>query len=540
MPKLEESLNQISLRDILDSSEIDILKKNSLFNNLDESEDNFDKDELLLKFVSLAIEKFKEIDDEILVKCFRWVEKVLQMNLELKPDTNSLNKIVKIENSKPSMKMQLGWLKEYSTLNRENHIFKIIGKNIQKLGIHKLSFSTDVNEFNPLKPEKRKINAYKRRSLNEDISRNNIFMQLNEENNIESEKFNIFDFEKKVGRENILPAVSVYIFKYIDLFDIIPFDKFEHFVYEISKGYHKENPYHTDMHAADMLQSIFVYNIFSDFEETLNLLSLDLMSMFVSAIIHDYGHPGLNNNYLIKTKDDLAVRYNDISVLENYHVSEAFNIILKKPGNNIFENLTEENFKLCRKNIIECVLGTDMTFHNKKFQVFKRRLQTENIKNGENLDKFLFKQDPINAYNLKLEFVSFIIHAADISNPTKPLNIYKEWAQRCVDEFFKQGDLEKKNGLPISFNCDRNTVSVAQSQVGFIDAIVSPLFKVFNEYFPQLSFTLDNLKTNYDYYKGIQKEEKKAKNKEKEEDKKEEKEKEKEEDKSKDNEKEKE
>ena len=144
-----------------------------------------------------------------------------------------------------------------------------------------------------------------------------------------------------------------------------------------------------------------------------------------------------------------------------------------------------------------------MTLHNQKYLTFKRRLQTENIKKGENLDKLFMKLDPLNSYNLKLEFLSFIIHAADISNPTKPLIIYKEWAQRCVDEFFKQGDLEKKKGMPISFNCDRNTVSLPQSQVGFIDVIVSPLFTVLNEYFPQLSFTIENIKINHEYYKGI-------------------------------------
>ena len=145
-----------------------------------------------------------------------------------------------------------------------------------------------------------------------------------------------------------------------------------------------------------------------------------------------------------------------------------------------------------------------MTLHNKKYQAFKRRLQTENIKKGENVENLFMNLDPINSYNLKVEFLSFIIHAADISNPTKPLPIYKEWAQRCVDEFFKQGDLEKKNGLSISFNCDRNTVSLSQSQLGFMDVIVSPLFNVLNEYFPQLSFTLENLKENYNYYKNIE------------------------------------
>ena len=142
-----------------------------------------------------------------------------------------------------------------------------------------------------------------------------------------------------------------------------------------------------------------------------------------------------------------------------------------------------------------------MTSHNNKYLAFKRRLQLENIKKGNNIDKLFTKLDRINSYNLKVEFLSFIIHAADISNPTKPLEIYKEWGKRCVDEFFKQGDLEREKGLPISFNCDRYTVSLSQSQIGFIDVIVLPFFTVLNEYFPQLSFTLVNLKNNYNYYK---------------------------------------
>ena len=515
MSKIEESLNQISLKLILDTKEIETLKNYPLFKESEEREFCYDKNELLMKFVSLAIEKFKELKEEILVKCFNWVKNELQINLELKPDVYSLNKIETMESTKPSMKMKLGWLKEYSTINKENHVFTMIGKNILKI-YHRYSVSPELSNFNPVKEEK-KICAKKRQSLNPVLSANNLLMKLNDTGgpnfNIESEKFNIFEFEKKIGKKNILPVTSIYIFNHHELFDLIPYEKFEHFAYEISQGYHRENPYHTDLHAADMLQSIFVYNIHSNLEDTLDLSEIDLISIFVSAIIHDYGHPGLNNNYLIRTKDNLAIKYNDISVLENYHVSEAFNIILKKPGNNIFEKLSEDDFKLCRKNIIECVLGTDMTLHNKKYQAFKRRLQTENIKNGENIENLFMKLDPINSYNLKVEFLSFIIHAADISNPTKPLNIYKEWAQRCVDEFFNQGDLEKKLGLPISFNCDRNTVNLAQSQLGFMDVIVSPLFNVLNEYFPQLSFTHENLKNNHDYYKNIKEEERKNKDK---------------------------
>ena len=43
-------------------------------------------------------------------------------------------------------------------------------------------------------------------------------------------------------------------------------------------------------------------------------LELFRFQLFAAAI-HDYEHPGLNNNYLVKTRSDLALIYNDASVL---------------------------------------------------------------------------------------------------------------------------------------------------------------------------------------------------------------------------------
>jgi hypothetical protein len=246
-----------------------------------------------------------------------------------------------------------------------------------------------------------------------------------------------------------------------------------------------------------------VYYLFGSVQKYIDFNDLDIISLFISGSIHDFGHPGYTNNYLINTKNDIAIRYNDQSVLENYHVSESFNIIFKKNGCNIFENMSNDDYKYCRKRIIQCVLATDMTLHGKAFQFLKTKAQTYQIKNGKNFEKIMEDTDPVTNFNTKQEFLNILIHAADISNPTKPLDIYKLWAQRCIDEFFRQGDMEKRLGLPVSFNCDRNTVTLPQSQLGFIDAIVFPLFSLINEFFPGLNFTLENLKKNEEYYRGI-------------------------------------
>jgi len=47
------------------------------------------------------------------------------------------------------------------------------------------------------------------------------------------------------------------------------------------------------------------------------------------------------------------------------------------------------------------------------------------------------------------------------------------------EEFCQQGDEEKKLGLPVSPLCDRETLNVAKSQVGFFNFLVLPLFGAF-------------------------------------------------------------
>jgi len=51
---------------------------------------------------------------------------------------------------------------------------------------------------------------------------------------------------------------------------------------------------------------------------------LDVACLFLAALGHDVGHPGTNNAYAIRTKNPLALLYNDKSVLENHHISLFF------------------------------------------------------------------------------------------------------------------------------------------------------------------------------------------------------------------------
>ena len=59
-----------------------------------------------------------------------------------------------------------------------------------------------------------------------------------------------------------------------------------------------------------------------------HLSDLNIMACYLSCLMADLGHPGVNNQYLIATKHPKAIRYNDKSVLENHHCAMAFKLLL--------------------------------------------------------------------------------------------------------------------------------------------------------------------------------------------------------------------
>ena len=67
-----------------------------------------------------------------------------------------------------------------------------------------------------------------------------------------------------------------------------------------------------------------------------------------------------------------------------------------------------------------------------------------------------------------LQVLQNLVHCADLSNPTKPLSLYRQWTERIMDEFFRQGDLERQQGLDISPMCDRQTATIEKTQVCYM------------------------------------------------------------------------
>ena len=301
---------------------------------------------------------------------------------------------------------------------------------------------------------------------------------LNDEFNIDDKDFNIFEFDKSVGRENTLVLIGKYIFNYFDFEEIINQSKFNNWCKKISEGYNRNNSYHTDLHAADITHTSYIFFKEGLINEIIKLDNSSICALFLSCICHDYKHPGLNNNYLIETNNEIAIRYNDYSILENMHISETFKLIHSNKSYNIFENFEKEKYKKMRKQMISCVLTTDMSNHKKSLDFMNKCLNENNQ----------IQEDD------KQNYMNLIVHSADISNPTKTFDIYYKWAELVVEEFYQQGDKEKELGLNCS--CDRNKISLYKSQLGFIDYVEIPFYTLFVKVFPKLNFLYENLSNN--------------------------------------------
>ena len=171
----------------------------------------------------------------------------------------------------------------------------------------------------------------------------------------------------------------------------------------------------------------------------------------------------------------LTVLYNDNSVLENHHTSVGFSIMTLEGCDAIPLALEMEGqsqkWQTFRRIVIDLILATDMSKHMKLLADMKTMVESKS-----KLNLSLNHTD-------RVQVLQTLVHCADLSNPCKSTDLYSFWLDSVQQEFFEQGDLEKKMGLEISPMCNRDTDSsiVAQNQIGFIDYIVFPLWEAWSE-----------------------------------------------------------
>lgn len=226
-----------------------------------------------------------------------------------------------------------------------------------------------------------------------------------------------------------------------------------------------DNPYHNSWHAADVVQATN-YGILTSASHVM-FPRLAKFSALLAAAVHDIGHIGVNNAFLITTSHQLALQYSDRSPLEMMHANKAFSLMLK-PGCNVLEHFLNDDRVAIRKIIISMVLSTDNANHSALIENFTRMRVSDKMKLDESA-------------NDQLMLLSMLLHSMDVSNVARPWIVSRKWLELVNIEFYAQGDSERSAGIPVTPIMDRHTTTpVSQFQTGFISYVVKPLFMELN------------------------------------------------------------
>ncbi|XP_022244416.1 calcium/calmodulin-dependent 3',5'-cyclic nucleotide phosphodiesterase 1-like isoform X2 [Limulus polyphemus] len=250
----------------------------------------------------------------------------------------------------------------------------------------------------------------------------------------------------------------------------IPVTVLENFLIHVESGYGKyKNPYHNNIHAADVTQTVHYMLCQAGLANWLT--DVEVFATLFAAVIHDYEHTGTTNNFHVMSGSEMALLYNDRAVLENHHLSAAFRL-LKDENLNVLQNLSKEEYRDFRGLVVEMVLGTDMSSHFHHLKTIKTLITHKEL----NIDK--------------AKSMALVLHCCDISHPSKEWRLHFPWTKLLMEEFFQQGDKERELGLPFSPLCDRNTTLVAESQIGFINFIVSPSMEILGDLLDKIQLTI--------------------------------------------------
>ncbi|KAK9822605.1 hypothetical protein WJX74_009466 [Apatococcus lobatus] len=280
--------------------------------------------------------------------------------------------------------------------------------------------------------------------------------------------FDVFELAE-ASNDSPLSVLAFYLIKRAGLIEELSLreDRLALFLQRIEAGY-SGNPYHNRSHAAAVLQMMHLLITSNEgLGESGIMEPVTVLSAYLAAACHDFRHPGLTNDFLIRTEDKLAISYNDSSPLENYHVSSAWMEMHNDSSGCFHENMQTDDKHAMRSSIIELVLGTDMKKH---FQL--------------------------------LNLFSIALKAADLGHLASPLHVHKRWTRCLETEFFKQGDIERERGMAISALMDRhNCAGITKSQVGFFEIVALPLFTDLARTFPGSQPMLEHATRNYTYWR---------------------------------------
>ncbi|KUI60532.1 3',5'-cyclic-nucleotide phosphodiesterase regA [Cytospora mali] len=285
----------------------------------------------------------------------------------------------------------------------------------------------------------------------------------------------------------------------------IPQDQLNQFVIACRAAYNSFVPYHNFRHVVDVLQATFSFLLHTNTimpyaycDTAINttkspveamLMPFEALTLLITAIGHDVGHPGVNNGFLVTLNAPLAQLYNDRSVLESFHCA-AFSQILRRYWPSAFED------RKMRSLMISSILATDMGLHfdyMKRLADLKEKLSANDSTEGWN-SRMVEEQKGLAC--------ALLIKCADICNVARKHETALQWMDILADEFARQRNMEKELEIQTSLMAPPLTERASQfrSQLNFMNMFAIPLFQGVAEVLPSMKYCVAELTVNSELF----------------------------------------
>ncbi|XP_076463269.1 putative 3',5'-cyclic phosphodiesterase pde-5 isoform X2 [Babylonia areolata] len=255
-------------------------------------------------------------------------------------------------------------------------------------------------------------------------------------------------------------------------------DDLMRFTLTVRKNY-RNVPYHNWVHAFSVAHSM--YTVIKTCEHQLS--HLECLALFVACLCHDLDHRGKTNSFMVKSASPLAAIYST-STMEHHHFNQTVTI-LQHEGHNIFKYLNSEEYKKVLSDIRHSILATDLALF------FTNHARLKDI-----VTKTSFTWTAPEHKDL---LMGVSMTACDLCAMYKPWQTQLDLVSVIMEEFWQQGDEEKKKGMTPMAMMDREKQNeLPQLEVGFILGICLPCYKLLNDIMPEtepmLTGVMDNLK----------------------------------------------
>lgn len=296
----------------------------------------------------------------------------------------------------------------------------------------------------------------------------------------------------------------------------IPTEQLISFLVACRAAYNNFVPYHNFRHVVDVLQATFHFlvrigalapypvrkQLWTEATPAKSpmaslLSAFEALTLLITAIGHDVGHPGVNNGFLITLNAPLAQLYNDRSVLESFHCA-AYSQILRRYWPAAFEDSKMRNL------MISSILATDMGLH---FDYMKRLGDTqEKLQENNSTDGWNGRQ----IEEQKALACSLLIKCADISNVARRHDAALQWMHILSEEFSRQASMESELEIQSSLMAPpkQDMASLAKAQLSFMNLFAIPLFQGVADIMPAMNYTVEELEINKGLFEGKVTEEK--------------------------------